>query len=220
MNSTYMAPALIAEVCEPDVSRGLETFEPWARHREHFVAAGDYDFLNQMLYLDTKVFMASLNLVYNDKMSMASSVEARVPFLDRELAEFAAQEIPPRLKLNGRFSPTTKYILRRAMQGIVPDEVLHQPKAAFAAPVDYWLAHDLRDMVGDLLSPDRLSRRGIFRPAAVGRILEQHRKGQQDWSSQIWQLLTFELWAEAFLDHSPPLTTTPSATSGRVAVVN
>ncbi len=76
----------------------------------------DADFLNQMLYLDTKIFMPSLNLNYNDKMSMASSVEVRVPFLDRELAEFAAWNVPPNLKLKGFLRPTTKHIFRRAMQ--------------------------------------------------------------------------------------------------------
>ena len=217
MNSTYMAPQLISEMCEPEVAQGLLSFHPWDRHREHFSAAKDYDFLNQMLYLDSKAFMVSLNLTYNDKMSMASSVEARVPFLDRELAEFAARQVPPTLKLKGRVAPTTKYILRRAMQGIVPDEVLHQPKAGFAAPVDYWLAHDLQEMVHDVLSPDRVGRRGIFRPAAVSRMLNEHRSGREDWSSQIWQLLTFELWAEAFLDRAAA---PRGATDKTVAVVN
>ena len=77
-------------------------------------------FPNQMLYLDTKIFMVSLNLTYNDKMSMASSVEVRVPFLDRELAEFVAWNVPPNLKLKGLLRPTTKYILRKAMQDVLP----------------------------------------------------------------------------------------------------
>ena len=73
-----------------------------------------------MLYLDTKIFMTSLNLTYNDKMSMASSVEVRVPFLDRELAEFVAWNVPPNLKLNGFLRPTTKYIFRQAMRDVLP----------------------------------------------------------------------------------------------------
>ncbi len=116
------------------------------------------DFLNQMLYLDTKIFMASLNLTYNDKMSMASSVEVRVPFLDRELAEFVAWNVPPRLKLKGFFRPTTKYIFRKAMKDVLPREVLSQPKAGFAAPIDYWLANDLKEMTDDLLSESRIRR--------------------------------------------------------------
>ena len=141
-----------------------------------------------MLYLDTKIFMVSLNLAYNDKMSMASSVEVRVPFLDRELAEFAAWNIPPQLKLHGRMRPTTKYIFRKAMQDILPAEVLNQPKAGFAAPIDYWLANDLRPMVDDLLSESTVRRRGLFQPAAVRQYVEEHRSGAEDWSMQIWQL--------------------------------
>jgi asparagine synthase (glutamine-hydrolysing) len=153
-----------------------------------------------MLYLDTKIFMASLNLTYNDKMSMASSVEVRVPFLDRELAEFVAWEIPPQMKLKGFLRPTTKYIFRKAMADILPSEVLRQPKAGFAAPVDYWLAHDLKDMVDDLLSPAQLRERGLFQPAAVQRYIDEHRGGRHDWSMQLWQFLTLELWMQTFLD--------------------
>ena len=160
------------------------------------------DFLNQMLYLDTKIFMASLNLNYNDKMSMASSVEVRVPFLDRELAEFVAWNVPPSLKLKGFFRPTTKYIFRKAMKDVLPREVLSQPKAGFAAPIDYWLAHDLKEMTDDLLSESRIRQRGLFRPEAVRGFVEQHRRGTQDWSMQIWQFLTLELWMQTFLDGS------------------
>jgi asparagine synthase (glutamine-hydrolysing) len=160
----------------------------------------DSDFLNQMLYLDTRIFMVSLNLNYNDKMSMASSVEVRVPFLDRELAEFAAWNIPPHLKLKGFFQPTTKHIFRKAMQNVLPAEVLRQPKAGFAAPVDYWLANDLREMVDDLLSDTNIRKRGLFRPQAVRRFVDEHRSGSEDWSMQIWQFLTLENWMRIFLD--------------------
>jgi asparagine synthase (glutamine-hydrolysing) len=142
----------------------------------------------------------SLNLNYNDKMSMASSVEVRVPFLDRELAEFAASNIPPALKLKGFFRPTTKHILRKAMQDILPAEVLQQPKAGFAAPVDYWLANDLQEMVDDLLSETNIRKRGLFRPETVRRFVDEHRSGAEDWSMQIWQFLTLENWMRVFLD--------------------
>jgi asparagine synthase (glutamine-hydrolysing) len=144
--------------------------------------------------------MTSLILNYNDKMSMASSVEVRVPFLDRELAEFAAWSIPPDLKLKGFFRPTTKYILRQAMKDILPPEVLKQPKAGFAAPVDYWLAHDLREMVDDLLSETNIRNRGLFRPEAVRRFVDEQRSGAEDWSMQMWQFLTLEHWMRIFLD--------------------
>src|SRR5260370_22039857 len=108
--------------------------------------------------------MTSLNLTYNDKMSMACSVEVRVPFLDRELAEFVAWDVPPRMKLKGFFSPTTKHIFREAMQGALPDEVLRQPKAGFAAPTDYLLGNDLWGKAEDLFLEFRLPGRGVFSP--------------------------------------------------------
>jgi asparagine synthase (glutamine-hydrolysing) len=197
-NCTYLNAAQKSDLYSDDFcSAG---FDPAARHREAFDRVRDSDFLHQMLYLDTKIFMASLNLTYNDKMSMASSVEVRVPFLDRELAEFVAWNVPPNLKLKGHLAPTTKYIFRKAMRNSLPREVLEQPKAGFGAPVDYWLAHDLKSMVDDLLSHSQVGKRGLFRPVAIERFVKEHREGRHDWSMQIWQFLTLELWMQTFLD--------------------
>jgi len=199
-NCTYLDPEQKMSLYTAAVQTQLGASDPAVSHHARFESVHDADFLNQMLYLDTKIFMVSLNLNYNDKMSMASSVEVRVPFLDRELAEFAAWNIPPHLKLKGFFRPTTKHILRQAMRDVLPAEVLRQPKAGFAAPVDYWLAHDLREMVDDLLSDTNIRKRGLFRPEAVRRFVEGHRSGAEDWSMQIWQFLTLEHWMRIFLD--------------------
>ena len=202
MNATYLTRDQLDAVCSDSLRAGFAGWDPTSCHRAWFANVAHADFLNQMLYVDTKAFMVSLNLVYNDKMSMANSVEVRVPFLDRELVEFAARNVPPRLKLRGRARPVTKYILRRAMKDILPDEVLRQPKAAFAAPVDYWLANDLREMVDDLLSETQLKRRGCLQPTLVRQMIEQHRSGRHDWSMQVWQFLTFELWMRTFVDQT------------------
>jgi len=199
-NCTYFDDAQKASLYSSAFAAEACTADPSATHRAAFEHVRDADFLHQMLYLDTKIFMPTLNLTYNDKMSMASSVEVRVPFLDRELAEFVAWNVPPSLKLKGRLRPTTKYIFRRAMRGILPREVLQQPKAAFAAPVDYWLANDLQEMVDDLLSPQQLNQRGLFQPEQVHRFVTEHRTGRHDWAMQIWQFLTLELWMQTFLD--------------------
>ncbi len=200
MNCTYLDAEQKAGLYTSALWDEVSTSDASVRHRASFAQVQDADFLNQMLYLDSKIFMASLNLTYNDKMSMASSVEVRVPFLDRELAEFVAWNVPPRLKLKGFLRPTTKYIFRKAMQDVLPQEVLRQPKAGFAAPVDYWLANDLKEMVDDLLSESRIRDRGLFRPEAVRTFVDEHRRGEQDWSMQIWQFLTLELWMQTFLD--------------------
>jgi len=178
----------------------LASGNPAAQHLAAFDKVRDAEFLNQMLYLDTKIFMTTLNLTYNDKMSMASSVEVRVPFLDREFAEFVAWNVRPDWKLKGKWRPVTKHIFRKAMHTMLPEEVIRQPKAGFAAPVDYWLAHDLRPMVDELLSESQVRRRGLFRPEVVRTYIDEHRRGAEDWSMQIWQLLTLEIWMQLFLD--------------------
>jgi len=200
MNCTYLDAAQKDELYAPALFAELAASDASANHRAAFDCVRNSDFLNQMLYVDTKIFMASLNLTYNDKMSMASSVEVRVPFLDRELAEFAAWNVPPDLKLKRGLRHTTKYIFRKAMSGILPDEALRQPKAGFGAPADYWLANDLKEMVADLLSETRVRQRGLFRPEAIRKFVGEQQRGTQDWSMQIWLFLTLELWMQAFLD--------------------
>ena len=197
MDSVYISETLKSALYARPTAERVAGLDPTRRHHDYFDRVADADFLNQMLYLDTKAFMASLNLTYNDKMSMASSVEVRVPFLDVELASWSAANIPPHLKLNGR---VTKHILREAMRPWLPAEVLTQKKAGFGAPVQGWVAGDLRKMVDDLLSPARVRGRGLFRPHAVQRLVGEHRRGRQDWSMQIWQLLTLELWMQTFID--------------------
>jgi asparagine synthase (glutamine-hydrolysing) len=198
-NCTYLTESQKDDLYDEQFRRRISGVDPASAHRVAFGRVADADFLNQMLYVDTKIFMATLNLTYNDKMSMASSVEVRVPFLDRQLAEFVAWNVPPQLKLKGSLNPTTKYIFRKAMRGL-PREILQQPKAGFAAPVDYWLAHDLKEMVDDLLSSSKIKQRGLFRVDSVRRFVDEQRSGRQDWSLQIWQLLTLELWMQTFLE--------------------
>jgi asparagine synthase (glutamine-hydrolysing) len=197
MDSTYLTEsqkALLYQTATKDQTAGGH---PWSRHEQYFSEVAGAEFLNQMLYLDTKAFMVSLNLTYNDKMSMASSVEVRVPFLDWELAEWAAWNIPPGLKLRGR---TTKHILREAMRPLLPSEVLEQKKAGFGAPADYWLANHLREMVDDLLGESQLKQRAVFNPAVVRRMIDEQRNGRENWTPQVWQLLTLELWMQTFVD--------------------
>jgi asparagine synthase (glutamine-hydrolysing) len=203
MNCTYFDAAQRAALYSPELRAATAGMNAWSRHEQWFDRVAHADFINQMLYLDIKTFMVSLNLTYNDKMSMASSVETRVPFLDVELVEFAARNVPPSLKLNGTFRVRTKHVLRKAMQGVLPAEVLAQPKAGFGAPIDNWLAGELREMVGDLLSPDQVRRRGLFAPEAVQTLLAEHQRGSENWGLHIWQLLTLELWTRTFRDGNP-----------------
>jgi asparagine synthase (glutamine-hydrolysing) len=201
-NCTYLDPGQRSALYSDEMRAVTADVATDGEHLAAFEKVRHADFLNQMLYLDTKIFMNNLNLNYNDKMSMACSVEVRVPFLDRELAEFVAWNVPPHLKLKGFLSPETKYIFRKAMQDILPEEVLRQPKAGFAAPVDYWLANDLREMTDDLLAESQVKSRGLLDAREVRKMVREHRSGRRDWSIQIWQLLTLELWMQNFVDGS------------------
>jgi asparagine synthase (glutamine-hydrolysing) len=97
------------------------------------------------------------------------------------------------------------------MTGILPDEVLGQPKAGFAAPIDYWLANDLKEMTDDLLSASSIKSRGLFRPESIEKLVREHRSGTHDWSMQIWQFLTLELWTQSFIDGAADFSSQKSA---------
>jgi asparagine synthase (glutamine-hydrolysing) len=202
LDSVYLTNSQREELCSVDTLQRFGGRDPRNRHLDYFAAVRHANFLNRMLYLDTKAFMVSLNLTYNDKMSMANSVEVRVPFLDWPFAQWVAANVPPQMKLRGK---SLKHVFREAMRSVLPDEVLRQRKAGFGSPADYWLANDLREMVDDLLGPGQIAERGLFRPAAVQKLIQEQRTGRHDWSMQLWQLLTLELWQRTFLDAVPTI---------------
>jgi len=200
MDSVYLSDTDKVQLYRPELYSEIIGYDPRHRHLDCFAKVAECDFLNQMLYLDTKMFLPSLNLNYNDKMSMASSAEVRVPFLDWEFVQWAADNVPPSLKIHGS---TTKYILRQAMEPLIPAEVLTQAKAGFGAPIDQWLRDELRPMVEELLSDHAIRLRGMFDPGFVRRMIEEHYSGSADRSFNIWQLLTLELWFRQFVDAPP-----------------
>jgi asparagine synthase (glutamine-hydrolysing) len=166
------------------------------RHVEVLKEAGAADFLTQMLCLDTRLYLPGHNLNYTDKMSMAASVEVRVPFLDNDVVDFAFS-LPSSLKIRGL---QTKYVLKRALDGILPSGIINRRKSGFSAPIRSWLTNDLREMAADLLSHDRIARRGLFEPRAVASMLQHHHQGHDDRSYNIWALLHLELWMQIVLD--------------------
>ena len=193
---SWMSDGQKEQLYTPDVRSALQDTSSNQRHAEFLAQVAHADPISQMLYLDTMLYLPGHNLNYTDKMSMAASVEVRVPFLDNDVVDFAAT-LQPDFKVRGF---TGKYLLRRAMNGVLPREVLHRGKAGFGAPIRAWLHHDLRDMVGDLLSKERLQRRGLFDPDAVQRLVGDNQRGKEDNSYQIWALLTLELWMQTFLE--------------------
>jgi asparagine synthase (glutamine-hydrolysing) len=200
MHSVYMDKGEKAQLLTPELYSQIEKLDEWSLHRQAFARVAHADFLNQMLYVDTKLFMPSLNLNYNDKMSMANSIEVRVPFLDQDLYEFVANEVPPQDKI--RLFPTvqTKSILRSAMMPMLPREVLRQRKANFGAPVSRWLVNELDGLTNELLSERNIAVRGVYNARALSRILQEHRDNVQDHGMTIWQALTLEMWFQHFVD--------------------
>jgi len=135
-------------------------------------------------------------LVKVDVASMANSLEARSPFLDHQFMEFIAR-IPSELKLRGK---TTKYILKEALKGILPDEVLFREKMGFGVPIDHWFRNELKEMAYDTLLSDRAVQRGYFKKEAVKKILDEHTSNRWNWQNHIWNLLMLELWQVMFID--------------------
>ncbi|WP_391088883.1 asparagine synthase (glutamine-hydrolyzing) [Vibrio sp. NH-UV-68] len=157
----------------------------------------DYsDPLEKMLFLERNYFLVDHNFNYTDKMSMATGVEVRVPFLDQRVIDVAST-IPSNLKQKGKVG---KYILKKASESILPFNVIYRPKSGFGAPLRSWLKKDLSDMVDDLLSKNNIQKRGIFRYEAVKNLIEKDRKGVADYSYPIFALLCFEIWCQRFLD--------------------
>jgi asparagine synthase (glutamine-hydrolysing) len=152
------------------------------------------DILNQMLFLEMKFFLTDHNLNYTDKMSMATGVEVRVPFLDKELVEFSTK-IPTNLKLKGI---TTKYILKRVMEKYLPREVIYRSKSGFGAPVRKWIINDLDHVINRLLSKENIENRGIFDYKDVQQLINDNKAGKIDASYTIWALLAIESWMLQF----------------------
>lgn len=160
--------------------------------RERYADSGTADPLNRALYCDLTSLLPDQVLTFVDRLSMAHSVEVRPPFLDHRLVEFAAT-LPGSLKIKaGR----TKHILKEAVRGLIPGEVIDRPKEGFVLPVDYWLLNDLREMVEDTLHPDRLACHGLLCQDRVRDLLNQHYTRQANHGPRIWNLLMFQRWWE------------------------
>ena len=151
--------------------------------------------INKTLHFECETLLPENMLHKNDRMTMAHSIEARVPLLDYRIAEFSEQ-IPPELKLKGM---TEKYILRKAMQPFLPKQIVQRKKQRFYVPIDRWLSKDLRPMVDELLSPAELRESGVFNPATVQRIKDRYAHAPLFYARQLWTLLTFQLWHKQFV---------------------
>jgi len=166
----------------------------------YFEAAPAKDPVSQMLYVDTKTYMVADILTNVDRMSMATSLEVRVPILDHEFVEWVTG-LPVEWKLRGE---KQKYILRKLAERVgVPPEVLYRKKQGFALPLVHWMRNELKDLIMTVLLEPRTMQRGYFKASGVRQVLDEHFRGRRDQSDCIWRLLMFELWHRNFLERIP-----------------
>ena len=152
--------------------------------------------LDALLYIDSKTYLPGDILTKVDRMSMAVSLEARVPLLDHKLIEFVTS-IPAHLKLkNGE----TKHIFKQAVRGLVPPQILDRPKQGFGVPVQEWINRQLRERIRETLTEQRTRERGYVDPRYVQVLLDEHERERRDHSSQLWTLFMLELWHRAIYD--------------------
>lgn len=177
-----------------DVREMLSETDVGRIEKEHLGGANGH-WLSAIQCLDLGAYLPLDILTKVDRMSMAHSLEARVPLLDHKLVEFVAT-IPPELKLR---DGVTKYIFKKALRGILPDSVIDRPKRGFAVPLGYWFRGKLDGFVRELLLSDRCRQRGIFNTAYMECLLKLHRK-RRDLDLKLWTLVSFELWCRTFLD--------------------
>ena len=154
--------------------------------------------VDRMLYLECKHFLADHNLNYTDKMGMAAGVEIRVPLLDLDLIEFVTN-LPEHYKQRGRES---KWIFKKAMEGVLPHDIIYRPKTGFGAPLRYWLRNELKGMVNDMLSVANLAKVGIFNPLGVEKLLLQDSLGVIDASYPIFTILCIQMWHQIFVSNT------------------
>jgi asparagine synthase (glutamine-hydrolysing) len=152
-----------------------------------------------MLALEQRFFIADHNLLYTDKMSMATGIEVRVPLLAKNLVEFAAS-IPDNMKQKGSEG---KWIFKKTMEPYLPRNIIYRPKTGFGAPLRRWLKVELNDYVADLLSHRSLASRGLFDPERVRRLIASNNAGAIDVSYTIFSLMCVEIWCRQHLDLGP-----------------
>jgi asparagine synthase (glutamine-hydrolysing) len=189
-----------------DDFRAAATKDSCGLLRASFARASGPDLLSRELEVDVEGYLPDDLLVKTDISTMAHGLEARCPFLDQEVAAFAAG-LPSALKLRGR---TTKWILRRALRGMLPDEILDRPKRGFAVPVGRWLRRELRPLVEDLVLGRRALERGYFRADALRALVDEHDSGRSGWQHHLWNLLVLEVWHREVVDAAPRAAEAPS----------
>jgi asparagine synthase (glutamine-hydrolysing) len=180
--------------------------DPYAGVRELLSYTDASSLLDRLLYADIKTYLHEL-LMKQDQMSMAASVESRVPFLDHKLVEFTSS-LPERLKLRGW---TTKYVLRQSMKGVLPAAILDRPKMGFPVPLGKWFRGAYSSVLDEYVLGSRARERGLFNAEFVRALVEQHKRGEANHSERLWSLVNLEMWFRRFIEGETTGTSRESA---------
>jgi asparagine synthase (glutamine-hydrolysing) len=178
-----------------ELQQAVGHLDACARLRDYLEAEVGADLLWQEQFADIKTYLADDILAKVDRMSMATSLEARTPYLDYRVVEFAAS-LPSHLKLHGLQS---KYLIKQCMRTKLPRQILHRKKEGFSIPMKNWLKQDLRPLMQELLSPARIQQQGLFNAGYVEWLQAEHLQGLANHSHQLWALMLFEIWRDTYL---------------------
>ena len=194
-NFSVFSRVMQRDLLTPEARERIGSSDPYHAVTEYLDKTDAESLLERLLYVDTKTYLHEL-LMKQDQMSMAASIESRVPFLDHKLVEHTAR-LPERMKLRGL---TTKFILRQAMKGVLPGEILTRPKMGFPVPVGAWFRGRFRNVIDEYVLGERASGRGLFRQEFVRELVARHVSGGEDHSDRLWALVNFEMWLRRFVD--------------------
>ena len=193
-NFAVFSRAMQGKLLTPEAKERAGILDPYQAVSFYLNQTDARTLLDQLLYVDMKTYLHEL-LMKQDQMSMAASIESRVPFLDHKLVEYTAR-LPERMKLRGL---TTKYILRRAMKGLLPDEIISRSKMGFPVPVGSWFRGQFRHLIDEYVLNERAMSRRLFDETFVRGLVARHMSGENH-SERLWALLNFEMWLRQFVD--------------------
>lgn len=187
------------QLLKQDVRHQLNGIDPYAAYHAALDRVKGKPLVSRLLYADVKTYLHEL-LMKQDQMSMAASIESRVPFLDHPLTEWVAA-LPENMRLRGT---TTKWILREAMKDRLPAPILDRKKMGFPVPVGAWLRGAWRPLLDEYVTGARLRQRGLFEPRYIEQVVHEHMQGVNH-SERLWALMNFEMWARIYLDGEEPM---------------
>ncbi len=176
-------------------AKSLNGYDSHGFIEEQFLNVTSDNPLDQQEYVDIKTYLVDNILVKVDRMSMAASLETRVPLLDHRFVEFAAR-IPAHMRIRDK---KTKYILKKAMQGILPQSILDRGKEGFSIPIKNWMKQELKPLMTDALSEKNVREKGFFSPQYVQRLIKEHLANRENHSHRLWALMVFHLWYDFYM---------------------